>query len=254
MPIINTVIKGSGGSAPAHYIEKSVDANGVLGAAPVGIDLSGVTDLAPYSLAYAGYIAQFSGAALLNTTSLTKISGMYALDFAFYSTNVTSTGLNNVEEVSGLLALENAFCNCSNITTMGLDNLKTLSGTRCLNSCFTGTGLIEARFTKLDEITADNVFALNQYSSCFARCYYLQNVYFNAVKSSTFSTRLSALQYLFNQDTGSMATGGCTVHFPSNFDPSNPNKTFDITTLAGYPTFGGDANYIHLAYDLPATE
>lgn len=69
-----------------------------------------------------------------------------------------------------------------------------------------------------------------------------------------FASAVNQIQYLFNTTTGSQATNGCTVHFPSNFDPSDPDHTFDASTLTGYPTFGGSASYIHLAFDLPATE
>ena len=83
---------------------------------------------------------------------------------------------------------------------------------------------------------------------------YLEDVYFGGLKASTFGSAVNQFQYLCGTNTGALATNGCTIHFPSNFDPTNPDKTFDITTLTGYPTFGGNASYIHLAYDLPVTE
>ena len=87
----------------------------------------------------------------------------------------------------------------------------------------------------------------------FGADYILESVEFGGLKASTFASAVNQLQYLFDSTTGQNATNGCTVHFPSNFDPSDPNHTFDASTLTGYPTFGGDANYIHVAFDLPAT-
>ena len=42
-------------TAPAHYIEKSVDAGGVLQSGTTFIDLTGATSLNEYQLAYAYY-------------------------------------------------------------------------------------------------------------------------------------------------------------------------------------------------------
>lgn len=247
-------------TAPDYYVLKSNQSN-ILKQGNQVIDLTGITDLNPYVLSYAYYSfisadASLTGTALKNANSLTTISGMYALYYTFYQQkNLTSTGLNNVKTISGLNALNFCFGNCSGLTTIDMDNLEELSGATCLSSAFAYcTSLVTADFPKLAIISVATCFAQNSFSSIFAGCTKLQNIYFRAVKASTFASLQTQLQYLCNTATGSTATGGCTIHFPSNFDPSDPNHTFDASTLAGYPTFGGSASYIHVAFDLPATE
>jgi hypothetical protein len=85
-------------------------------------------------------------------------------------------------------------------------------------------------------------------------CKKLESVKFGGLTSTTFASAQNQFSSLFDSSTGSQAPNGCTVHFPSNFDPSDPNHTFDASTLTNYPTFGGSASYIHVAFDLPATE
>lgn len=248
-------------TAPAHYVEKAADANGVLAVGTKNIDLTGITDINPYVLSYAFYAyvgayATFTGVALKNANSLTTISGVNALSYAFCNQEkLTSTGLNNVKTISGQDALRNCFQNCKGLSSIDMDNLESLTAITCLTNAFYGClNLTVADFPKLSTISVASCFGPSAFGSIFNGCTKLQNIYFRAFKASTFASLTTQLQFLCHPTTGSAATGGCTVHFPSNFDPTNPDKTFDITTLAGYPTFGGNASYIHLAYDLPATE
>jgi len=246
-------------TAPDYYVVKSKQ-NNILTNGNQTIDLTGITDLSPYVLAYAYYSyitgGTLTGTALKNANSLTTISGIYALQYCFYGqTNLTSTGLNNVKTISGMYALNYCFYNCYGLTTIDMDDLEELTGNYCLAAAFSGcSGLTTADFPKLTTISGTSCFGQNVYLSIFYGCKTLQNIYFRAVKASTFASSQTQLRYLCDTSTGSQATGGCTIHFPSNFDPSDPNHTFDASTLTGYPTFGGDASYIHLAFDLPATE
>ena len=79
----------------------------------------------------------------------------------------------------------------------------------------------------------------------FQGCYKLQTINFDSLKTTSFGN-VNAFNNMFNSNTGSEATGGCTVHFPSNLQST-------ISGLTGYPTFGGSSSYINLAFDLPAT-
>jgi hypothetical protein len=117
---------------------------------------------------------------------------------------------------------------------------------------FQGCGkLTTAKFNVLNTVS---VQIASSWAQMFGGCNKLESVELGGLKASTFASRKDQIAYLFNAQTGSQATNGCTVHFPSNFDPSDPNHTFDASTLTGYPTFGGNAQYIHVAFDLPATE
>jgi hypothetical protein len=113
------------------------------------------------------------------------------------------------------------------------------------------TGLTSVNFNGLNVITGQ---VSPSYSAMFYGCSHLESVTFGGLTASTFASAVNQIQYMFNNQTGAAAPNGCTVHFPSNFDPSDPNHTFDASTLTGYPTFGGSSSYIHVAFDLPATE
>ena len=180
------------------------------------------------------------------------ISGVYACASTFFEiTELTSVDLSSLTTISGQNACENMFGGCSNLRTINLNSLTTISGYSAVDSMFNGCSLLSS--VKLNALTNIIQFGTSL-SRVFRDCPKLESVELGGLKSTTFSSAVNLLRYMFDTSTGSTATNGCTVHFPSNFDPDNPDKTFDITTLTGYPTFGGSASYIHLAFDLPATE
>lgn len=228
----------------------------------VNIDLSKVETITGSNVFY--YLTNATGSRNLiinvDLSSLKTVTGGTCFDRAFSYINKSAGNEQDwsfpeLETVSG--GFSYMFSNNANIKSFTADKLKTLStsssvvylGTQMFGNA---TSLKTASFNKLNSLSTR--FASSANNSPFYGCTNLENVYFGGFTASTFSSEVNYLQYLFGTTSGSAATGGCTVHFPSNFDPTNPDKTFDITTLTGYPTFGGNANYIHLAYDLPATE
>lgn len=280
MPIINQIVKG-GGTAPAHYVEKTVDANGKLINGSNIINLNGVTDIGNYALANQYYGVVFPANTQIDLSSLTTISGTHACDQMFYHTqNITSVNLSNLTTISGISACQGMFNASNNLTTVVFDSLTTISGMYACNNMFQQcfelisvdfpelttisgnyevfntafsqcSSLLTAKFNKLNVITSG---LTGSFAQIFPACYKLESVEFGGLTASTFATKQTQLQGLFNNTTGRDAPNGCTVHFPSNFDPSDPSHTFDASTLTGYPTFGGNASYIHVAFDLPATE
>jgi hypothetical protein len=68
-------------------------------------------------------------------------------------------------------------------------------------------------------------------------------VYFPALTTNSFGTRVNQFQNLLTS-TGSAITH--TLHFPSNLESK-------ISSLTGYPTFGGTSGYVTLLFDLTAT-
>lgn len=308
MPIMQTVIQGGGTTptgtksitsngvydvtdfasanvqvpttAPAHYIEKTVDANGKLITVSTMINLNGATDVGNHVLAYAYYLTSFPANTSIDLSNLTTLSGQYACQNMFTGCRqITSVDLSNLTTLSGTSACQDMFTSCDGLTSVDLSSLTTLSGNGACTSMFascTGltsinlsnlttinaytacgsmfygcSGLITAKFNALNTITQQ---IAGSYLEVFNSCRHLESVEFGGLKSTTFASRKDQIAYLFNNQTGSQATNGCTVHFPSNFDPSDPSHTFDASTLTGYPTFGGSASYIHVAFDLPATE
>ena len=252
----------------------------------LGVALRNATDLVAITGSQAFYQAfESSGITSTGAGSITRVSGELAFFEGFRDTSITTTGFSNLEIVAGDSCFSNAFRGCNQLLTVGMEklniiqtsaasafyyafyqclnleeadfpNLQSVAATEAFRSAFGGYSKLKTvRFGSLRGIW-NNVFGTSS-GQAFANCRQLKDIYFNSVKSNTFTkptSHLSALANMFSSTTGADADGGCTVHFPSNLDPENPDKTFDITTLTGYPTFGGSANYIHLAYDLPATE
>ena len=243
-------------TAPAHYIEKTVDANGVLQNSTNGssiINLNGATNVGENVLAYAYYGVNFPANTSIDLSNLTTISGQHACLGVFQScSGLTSVDLSSLTTISGQYACQDMFSGCSSLTSVDLSSLTRISSNNAcqtmFNSCY---GLKSISFPLL--ATIDRQLSVS-YAPMFGHCYLLESVNFGGLKSTTFASATNQIAYLFNNTTGSQATGGCTIHFPSNFDPSDPNHTFDASTLTGYPTFGGNASYIHVAFDLAATE
>jgi hypothetical protein len=263
-------------TAPAHYVEKSV-VNGKLVNSPTMINLTGVTDVDKYALYYAYGYCTFPANTHIDLSSLTTISGNTGCSHTFYmASGIVSVDLSSLETVPANSALDGAFYTCTNLTTVDLSSLTTISGWRpfyfafqaCTNlttvdlsslTTISGSGacwgafsgcvsLASIDFPKLTTIASDGLLTMLQ------NCRKLESVKFGGLTSTTFASAQNQFSSLFDSSTGSQAPNGCTVHFPSNFDPSDPNHTFDASTLTNYPTFGGSASYIHVAFDLPATE
>ena len=215
------------------------------------IDLSALTTISgTYPCSH-----MFSNSSLTNAdlSSLTTINGDNAATGLFYTcTSLTSVDLSSLTTISGNDAVSEMFKTCLLLQTVSFPSLTTVSSNSSLRGMFEGCiVLTSVSFNKLNVIGAQ---LSPSYQKMFNNCYKLESVTFGGLKASTFSSAVNQLQYLFSTTTGRDAPNGCTLHFPSNFDPSDPNHTFDASTLTGYPTFGGSANYIHLAFDLPATE
>ena len=267
-------------TAPGHYVEKTVDASGKLMNSTNIINLNGVTDVDNGVLAYEYYGVSFPDNTNAEFPSLTMISGNYACQYMFHKcTGLTSVHLSSLTTISGSYACNSMFYKCREITNVDLSSLTTISGSYAcqfmFNNCsgltsidlpslttISGNDACGDMFAYCSGLTSIDLPSLStisaplsaSYSVVFSNCTHLESVKFGGLKSNTFASAANQLQYLFTSKTGSEAPNGCTVHFPSNFDPSDPNHTFDASTLAGYPTFGGNASYIKIAFDLPATE
>lgn len=265
-------------TAPAHYIEKTVDADGKLVNSTNIINVSGATKLGKYALAYqyseltfpANTTADFSSITSIDKDrsclgifidssiqnidfgGLTTISGYNVFETAFSNGNVSSVDFSGLTTISGGSVFLSAFSYQTGIQSIDFSSLTTISGTSVFNKTFNACSSIQSvKMNALNVITKPLCTTSNQ---MFYGATNLSSVEFGGLTASTFASIKNQLQYICNQHTGSAAPNGCTIHFPSNFDPSDPNHTFDASTLTGYPTFGGIASFIHVAFDLPATE
>ena len=216
------------------------------------VDLPSLTTISDHQACY-GMFYSCPNLTSIDFPSLTTISGSNACYYMFNDcSGLTSVDLSSLTTISGSNACCGMFYGCTNLTSIDFSSLTTISGDGACNAmfyfCYSLTSIDFPSLTTIEKQLSPS------YAPVFAYCKHLESVKFGGLKSTTFASAVNQLQYLFYVNTGSEAPNGCTVHFPSNFDPSDPNHTFDASTLAGYPTFGGNASYIKIAFDLPATE
>lgn len=184
----------------------------------------------------------------ISLPKLSRVTGQEALSYTFSSNNSlrnTIVNLNNLEYVYGVRCLKSTFWS-TNVTEIHMDNLVYVGGTTPLYSVCSSAPLDNISLNSLCIIDA-NAIATSSYPAFWGDT--ITSLSLGGLNSLTFVGGLGRLNYI----TSGGSSSGLTIHFPSNFDPDDPNKTFDITTLTGYPTFGGNANYTTLAYDLPAS-
>ena len=238
-------------TAPAHYVEKTVDANGVLKNSGTSfVDLSGVTSVEEGVLAYQYENTSFpantqidlstivsltkdqsfsntfkltSGITSVDLSSLTTVSGNYALASAFdNSTDLASVNLSSLTTVSGNYALQRMLIGCGNLTNIVMNSLTTVSGVSALANMFTGSGITSADMSSLTSITGVNAF-----SNMFASCMSLATVYIGGTTAIDFGTRTNQFSNMFYN-----CTQNIDVYAPA------ANQT-TIGSFSGYPNFGG---------------
>lgn len=132
-------------TAPAHYINYDVDANGVLRKSSNVIDITGVKKITPYALYYSYYDnTSISGIVDFSSVEIIEQDG---LAFTFSGcTNITGFDLSGFLGVSSTAPLSNTLSGCSNLTNVNISSLKffsisSLNLTRFLDQCSSLTEL-----------------------------------------------------------------------------------------------------------------
>lgn len=249
MAIINQVVKGSGGgSAPAHYVEKTVDANGVLGNDSSSfIDLTGVTTIGNFALTNA-YRDNTQLSGKIDMSSITAISD-HGCEYMFYkqdnlpsspdnsiteidlsnlqtvganglyyifghssqrpNSQLTTVRLNKLKTITGTEALSGAFSSNKLLKNVTLESLETINANKALNLCFSKTGIITMKFSSLSTITSAGTQYFNApMYGCFLGCTSLQSLWFYALDVNSFGTGDKQFYMLLSSCTN------VTVHFP----------------------------------------
>jgi hypothetical protein len=199
MPIINQIVKGGGTTptgtlqityngvhdvtnyanadvqvpttAPTYYIEKSVDANGKMINSTNIINMNGITDVSSNCLsnAYNGVI--FPVNTFVDMLSLTVLSGQYACNTMFMSTQgLTSANMSSLTTVSGSSACRGMF-SLSNLTSIDLSSLTTVSGSYGCYQMLYKSKLTSVNLSSLTKISGDSACY-----SMFEGCNLLTNV------------------------------------------------------------------------------
>lgn len=161
-------------TAPAHYIEKTVDANGVLQNSNTFINLNNVTDIGGNVLAYS-YYGNTVITGVLDLSSLPKISGVKALNYAFANcTGITSVDMSSVVEISGNNSCESMFYGCTGLTYADLSSLtKVFSNSSSCSYMFHGcTHLTSVNLSSLSYVYGST----NHCKRMFMQCSALTNI------------------------------------------------------------------------------
>ena len=190
-----------------------------------------------------GTFDECSQLASIEFNSLETVSDYGMQRICYNATNLTNISVPKLKSI-GRNGLYSAFFGTS-ITEITFPELTTLVGAYCLYTAFSScSSLRTVRFPKLTDLTSATSQALG---TVFTIATALEDVYFNALTTSSFGSSADALTVFNNmvRNTGTDVTH--TLHFPSNLEST-------IQGLTGYPLFGGTSGYVVLAYDLPATE
>ena len=169
---------------------------------------SDVTEVGNYALAYSYYEDSHLIGVDLSSLTTVKDFGLY---YTFAYTAITNINVSSLTTVSGAGGCNSLCSGCQYLITVDFPLLATL----------TNGALVRA----------------------FGYCTRLTDIYFRALKTTSFGSFLNQFNNLM---TGTGTSTTHTIHFPSNMEST-------ISGLSGYPLFGGTSGYVVLAYDLPAT-
>lgn len=208
MPIINSIIKGGGGSAPTLYREYQINANGVLVSNTTTthvMNFTGVKELTDYMLN--NYCKGNTNiTSFINMSDVISI-GNYACESAFYGaqnvqgvdlsslTTITAYGCRNMfygayrcktadlrslKTITANNAIMQMFYNCLDLESFNLSSLEAISGNNSANSLFANTKITTADLSSLTAIASSSSF-----SGVFLNCNRLSVVYLSSLRDIT---------------------------------------------------------------------
>lgn len=155
-------------TAPAHYIEKSVNANGTLIGASTIINMTGVTSVGEKALYYA-YYGNTSITGAVNFSDITNLADQDSLSYTFTNcTGITSVDLGSLTTIASPATgcLKYAFSGCTGITSVDLGSLNSIQASSAFESAFNScTNLPSINLGSLKEISGQYAF-----SSAFSNC------------------------------------------------------------------------------------
>lgn len=206
----------SGGSGGGIGIPREVNANGVYGVPTQSLSFSlpsGVIDVSGYAISNA--FRGCNSITSVNLSSLTKVTGTHALEYAFYSSSLRSIELSSLATVKGESAFNGACGNCNNLVSVDFPALAVVDSGNAFNSAFSGCrGITSAGFPALTTINGSYAF-----SGAFMLCSRLASISF---PSLTTINGINVFSYGFS---------GCTlltsVDFPALTTASGGSRIFD---------------------------
>ena len=243
-------------TAPAHYVEKTLDANGKLQPGSTIMDFTGVKSIGAYALYYA-YNNNTNISGVITFPDLEDINGNYAIaQFATQATGVTGVSCPKLKKILGTNACPQAFdltkivvadmpslefvggesgylfARTDTLTTLNLQSLAYIRGS--MANLAERSKIVSMSFYSLKHMGANQTLA-----SAFANSSLLEDIYFPAADSNSFSANNCFMNMLTR-------CSNVKLHFPNNLSGSSV-----ITGLYTYPNFGGTNTTI--LFDLPST-
>lgn len=199
--------------------------------------LDKITTIKPYGL-YSCFdnCSNLQGEVAFSNLENLSHHGFYG---CFVGTKITKLSFPKLKSVpyDGLEQLAQS----SQLASIELPVLESIVGNYgCYNMCANCLSLISVSFPMLKTLQVN--YALG---CAFKSCTNITDIYFPSLTTTSFGTSYITQFYNLVQYTGTTTTH--TLHFPSNLEST-------ISTLQGYPLFGGTSGYVVLSFDLPATE
>jgi len=230
-------------------------------------DLTSISGQYALEYAFNSNSASVAGPASISFPKLTSVTGMYSLRYAFSYGRMTSVSFPELTQITGNSAFYYAFTRCSYINSLSFPKLTSVAQSGLAYAFYYNLALTEVEFPKLKTFlnnsalqgafgycsnletvtftSLDTMTYSSGLANCFTNCTKLKDVYFPALKTTSFGTGQKNQFNSMLQGTGTSVTH--TLHFPSNMEAT-------ISTLTGYPAFGGTASAVQLLYDLPSNE
>lgn len=170
----------------------------------------------------------------------TGVQSIVNLIYKFTRTGIKSVSFPDLVSLASGSSISGAFYDCPNNTSANFGALQEVSKSYALQNTFGfNPVLTTVNFPELVTLTGEKAF-----ENCFIYDTDLTTINFPKLTTASFGTYTNQFQGMFGYNSGE--TNGCTVHFPSNLQSK-------ISSMTGYPTFGGTSGYITIAFDLAAT-
>lgn len=216
MPIINQVVKGGGGSAPASYVEL-VNDNGTIKYSSITPSvLTGVTNIPQYMF-YDRSLCAAKVSGVLSFPDVTFVGG-YAFRDSFTDNNLTFVGFGSLETLNSNYCFENAFKN-NKLTGFDFSKLKTVSQNSVFKSAFANNT------TLIGDFSFPSLEIIYQFDQCFQYCSGIE--FFGFPKCKTLGSSLSSASFSGTFSGCSSLTGinfNALESTPSNYDNTYANS------------------------------
>lgn len=266
MPIINQIVKGSGGGGgtPQPNVKKKISGGTLEADGSEIIDLTGVSNIGQNALSWAYAYATLPSLTL--SGSNINVSGFSGMSYMFYhatftngnvdiraikdisdesscaymfsyAAGITTVDASGIESVTSNNGAKSMFSQIATLATVNMSNLTVATGTNALvNLCAYCPNLISLDLSGLEEI---GVAAAQYLMTDCAQVTTMSFPSLRVVESNSLGTTSASRGAFYN------CTSMTAIHFPANMQAS-------IEAMSGYSIKWGASNAT-IYFDLPST-